>query len=223
MTRNGQFDHEVAPDSTMAIFCSNLSLGLHAAAQPLTVLQASLDNSLTNRMSKSDLKRLVEESALEVKRVCSLFSQLQELVTIERIGPELFETHIVPVLAEVTAGAIWLFEESAMVLSSVVQDIRQPVLMDRARTLQVLSSVLLVAHGMACPRDTVEMIACENSADTVQVVVRNLNSRFEVMDAEKRMCMVLAEASIRSQKGKLSWSLNPFNVQIELERAPLTN
>jgi hypothetical protein len=174
-------------------------------------------------MSKGDLKRLTEESALEVKRVCLFFSQLKELVTIERIRPELSETHIVPVLAEVTAGAIYLFEESEMVLNSVVPDIRRPVLMDKARTLQVLSSVLLVAHGMACPRDTVEMVACENSADTIQVVVRNLNSRFEVMDAEKRMCMVLAEASIRSQEGKLTWNLKPFSVQIELKRAPIAN
>jgi hypothetical protein len=33
--------------------------------------------------------------------------------------------------------------------------------------------------------------------------------------------MAFAEANIRSQQAEFSWSLQPFSVQIELQRAPL--
>jgi hypothetical protein len=41
------------------------------------------------------------------------------------------------------------------------------------------------------------------------------------MSAEQSLNMALAEANIRSQQASLSWSLQPFNVQIELQGVPL--
>jgi hypothetical protein len=43
------------------------------------------------------------------------------------------------------------------------------------------------------------------------------------MDTEASLSMALAEANIRSQQGNLSWSLQPFGVQIELQKAPFAH
>jgi hypothetical protein len=220
MNSVSEFEGSTAPGSANAAFCSNLSLGLHAASQPLAILRASLDSSLTDRMSKAELRQLAASSALEVERVCARLTFLKELVNTESIRSDLTATPFLPLLGYVIDGAIRLFEASEMTLSSVAPKFCQPVLIDRAKTLQVLSSVLLVAHEMSSPRDSVEIITSSDSPKIVQVIVRNLNSIVDTLDVGRHLIMILAEANIRSQQGNLSWRLSPFSVKIELKKAP---
>jgi hypothetical protein len=126
---------------------------------------------------------------------------------------------ILPILDHVTGGVNLLFEQDGIFLTSKVDDSCQPVLINRARTLQALSSVLLIAHGVSGFRDTVELIASPSISHGVQIIVRNVNSCIDAMKAEANLGMALAEANIRSQHAKLSWSLRPFIVQIELDGA----
>jgi hypothetical protein len=199
--------------------CMNLSQGMHAAAQPLAILRASLDNSQLDQMSTEELRELAASSAVEVERVCTLFSCLQQLVSTESIKPHLSEAPILPLLAHAADGVMLLFEDDGMSLSSIVADTCQPVLINEARTLQALSNVLLVAHAVSSPKDTVEMIASSSSANAVRVVVRNSRAYVGAMKAEQSLSLALAESNMRSQQASLSWSLQPFSVQIELQGA----
>jgi hypothetical protein len=209
--------------SASETFCRNLSQGIHAAAQPLAILRASLDNSYTDRMSTEELRELAANSTLEVERVCTLFSCLQQFVSIESIKPQLSEEPISPLLANLVDGVKLLFEEDGMFLNSMVPDTCKPVLINRARTLQALSSALLVAHAVSRPQETVELIASPSSTDAVLVVVRNMHSNVDALNAEQSLSMALAEANMRSQQASFCWNLQPFNVQIELPRAPLAH
>jgi len=211
------------PISVSETFCLNLSQGIHAAAQPLTILRASLDSSHTDHMNAEELRELVVSSAIEVERVCTLFSCLQQIVSTERIKPSLSEMPLLPLLTHAIDGVRLLFEKDEMFLNSTAPDTCGSVLVNRARTLQALSSVLLLAHVVSHPQDTVEVIASVSSPNTVRVVVRNVRSYVDAMDAEQNLNMALAEASIRSQQASLSWTLQPFNVQIELQRASLVH
>lgn len=211
------------PKSTSETLCFNLSQCLHATAQPLAILRASLGNSRVDQMSIEELRELAASSAVEVERVCTLFNCLQQLVSTESTKPLLSETPILPLLAHVADGVNLLFEEDGIFLRSTLSDGCHPVLINRARTLQALSTVLLIAHAVSRPRDTVELIASSPSADAVRVVVRNLTSHVDVMNAETRLSMAFAEANIRSQQADFSWSLHPFSVQIDLHGAPLVH
>ena len=97
-----------------------------------------------------------------------------------------------------------------------------PVQIDNNRTQQALSSVLLVAHAVSRAPDTVELVVSP-AATGVRVVVRNLNSQVGAVTSEARLGMAIAEASIRSPRGAFSWSLMPFNVQIELPTVHLAH
>jgi signal transduction histidine kinase len=172
-------------------------------------------------MSIEELRELVASSAVETQRLCTHFSCLQQLVSTESVKPHLSETPILPLLEHVADGVNLLFEEDGIFLRSIVSDTCQPVFIDRARTLQALSTVLLIAHAVSHPQDTVELIASSSSSNAVRVVVRNLASYVGAMNAEASLSMAFAEANIRSQQAEFSWSLQPFSVQIELQRAPL--
>ena len=200
-------------------FCSNLSQVIHAAAQPLTVLRFSLDKVRTDRMNIGELRELAASSAVEVERVCALFSCLQQFVITESIQPHLVATQLLPLLAIATDGVNLLFEKDGMFLRLTMPDVCEAVLIDTARTLQALSSVLLTAYGVSRTNDTVELIA-SSSPSAIQVVVRNANSYVDPLSAEASLSMALAEASIRSQQGRVTWSLQPFIAQIDLHKAP---
>ena len=207
--------------STSEILCSNLSQGLHAAAQPLTILRASLSNPDIDRMSGGELRELAANSAAEVERVCKLFEYLRELVHAENTKPRVSSTPILPLLSEVVSGVTLLYAESGIVLNSIAPGTCQPVFIDRARTLQALSSVLLIACGVSQAHDTVEVVVTSPTLNTVQIVVQNLNSRIESISSGARLDMALAETNIRSQQANFTWSLEPFSVRFELPSAPI--
>jgi hypothetical protein len=208
-----------AQEAARPVFWSNLSRGIHAAAQPLTILRASLGKEQTDRMSLIELRELAASSAREVERVCIYFSFLQQFVISESVKPQLSPMPIEPLVAYATDGVKLLFGRDGMFLTSMVEDGCQPVLVNRARTLQALSSVLLVAHGVSQVQDTIEVIASSSSPHGVKIIVRNANSQIETINEEARLSMALAEANMRSQHARLSWSLKPFSVQIELHEA----
>jgi hypothetical protein len=102
-------------------------------------------------------------------------------------------------------------KEAGISLSSKVSDTRQTVLIDSSGTRQADSSA----------KHIVEWIA--SSSSVFQVVVRNLNSYADAMNAEASLGTAIAEANLRSQQSSFSCSLEPFNVRIELEEAPIVH
>jgi hypothetical protein len=196
------------------MFCRSLSEGLHAAAQPLTILLAGLQTPCVDEMSRAELTDLVSSSAHEVVRVCALFTYLQDLVSTESVEPELLATPLLPLLAHAIEGVDLLFRESGIFLRSTVPDAGEVIPISSKRTLAALSSVLLVAHAVSHVGDTVEVIVTVDSPDSVQVVLRNKNAHPEGLNSEEGLSMALAEANVRSQRASLSWSLEPFSVLV---------
>jgi hypothetical protein len=201
------------------MLCSNVAQGIHAVAQPLAVLLASLSKDYTNRMNCDQLRELTASSAAEVKRACTLFSYLQQLVLAESIKPQLSPIPLLPLLAYAADGVNLLFQQNGICLRSVLPDTSPPVLIHRARTLEALSRVLLIVHGLSRAQDTVELLVSA-SLSRVQIVIQNLGLSVDMINAETRLSMAVAEANMRSQQGGLSLILQPFTVCIELPRAP---
>ena len=154
--------------------------------------------------------------------MCASFSCLQQLVITESIKPEVSPTAILPLLAYAANGVNLLFQQDGIALSSVVPDTCPPVLINRARTLQALSTVLLVVHRLSGAQDMVELIA-SSSANAVQIIVRNLRLSVTVIDAEASLSIAVAEANMRSQQAGLSLSLQPFTLRMDLPIAPFAS
>ena len=208
-----------APGSAFATLCSNMSQGLHAAAQPLSILRASLGGGLADRLNIEELRELTASSAVEVERVCRIFSLLQHLLSAESTKPLLTATPILPLLADATEGVIRMFEEGGMSIGTEVAEACPLALINGTKTLQALSCILLAAYAVSRAGDTIELIS-SSSPDTVQVIVRNLDSEVDAVAAEVRLSMALAEANIRCQRGILTWIPRPFSAQIEFQTAP---
>ena len=222
MTSDRGFSEPSTPSPALETLCSNLSQGIHAAAQPLTILLASLSKAHTDRMSAEELRELTASSSEEVQRVCTLFSYLQELVVAESIKPKLSATAIPPLLGSAVEGVQLLFQQQGIILSSTVSATCPLVLINGPRTLRALSSVLLTVHALSSAGNQVEMIA-STSAQGMQIVIRNLNLSLASTSAEARLSMAAAEANIRSQQAGFVFTQRPFHVLIDLPKAPLVH
>jgi hypothetical protein len=215
MTNQTESGDSAALRSSSEILCSNLSKGLHAAAQPLTILRAGLGIGLASPLSFAELRELAASSYIEVERVCGLFDYLQQLVIVASSKPSLKAAPILRLVADAADGVYVLFENGGLTLSSTMPDTFDPVLIDKVRTLRALSSVLLIVHGLSRARDTVELIVSSSPPKSIRIVVRNLNLYLDELSEEASLGMALAEANIRSQQAGFSWELRPFSVQIE--------
>jgi len=211
-----------SPGSVLATLCSNLSYGFHAAAQPLAILRAGLDVELIDRLNLDELRVVATSSAAEIERICNIFRLLQLLVSAECVKPHLTATALLPLLADASEGVSLLFENGRVSLRTEFARSCQPVLINGSKILQAVSSILLVAYGAARPGDTVRLTS-SSSLNTVRVAITNLDYGSDTLEAEAELSMALVKANIRSQKGNLTWSLRPFNVQFELQAVPFAH
>ena len=107
-----------------------------------------------------------------------------------------------------------------MQLKLIAEEALPPVRVDRQRTRQALSSILLIAHSLSTTGDHLEMIASA-VPNGVQVTVRNQNSAPKSLSGESNLGLAVAEMNIRSQGGELSLELQPFAVTVRLPAAIL--
>ena len=203
---------------------SHLALGLHAAAQPLTVLLASLTDPHTDAMQARELRELVDSSGAEVERVCRLFYYLQQLLLVESVPPVIALAQILPIVQQVMEGVQLLFEQDGIQLRLVLCSACPPLPVDRARVMQALFDVLQVAHKVSRKGDTVELNLSRVGERALRIVVqadpRRLANDPEPDEGELRLSMAVAEANICCQQGTCSWSLRPFHVDMQLQQLP---
>ena len=218
MIEKSRVGETTASETSTEYFCSNLSLGLHAVAQPLTIVRASLVKSYTNRMTREELQELTGTLAFEVERVCALFSCLQQLVHIESTKPHLSALPILPLLTYAAEGVDLIYNKSDMLLSSVLPDSCETIVANRERTIEALSGILLIAHSLSHSKETVELIVSP-SLKTVRVVVQNVNTQVSALNAQASLNLAVAGANIRSLGATLSWSFQPFRVEMDFQKA----
>jgi len=210
---------KVAPDSD--VFYSNLSHAMHAAAQALTVLQLSHSPERVRQMRREQLISLASSSSEEIERLCVALGYMQQFLAIQRSSPKLASVELPDLIADAIGGVELLFQDAGISLVSRVPTTCDPVLINAAKVSQALGALLLVAYGIAKPNDTVELtVSC--LVDTVEIEVRKIGIGSGAINADMSLRIGMAEANIRSQKGFLSYHLEPFCAKIELRKAGLS-
>jgi hypothetical protein len=196
-------------------FCVNLAMVMHAIAQPLTILSLSFNQSLARKMKTDELHSLVLDSTKEVERLCTLFGYMQGFIIAESTEPNFSEQDVGLMLGHVAEGLALFFQEASLYLRVEIPDVNKIVLVDQMRMYQALSRILLVAHGLSIPKDTIELVGSSTSHG-VRVTIRNMNA-FNALDKDAALKMALAGVNIERQGGQLTWTAEPFDALIEFQ------
>jgi len=205
----------VVKDDELGRLCAYMSQGLHALAQPLTIVRSALAALSAPGVTAVDRQRYLELSSQHVERTCSLFECLQDLVIASQIEADCGPVELSEVLAEVVEE-----QKAALEISGVVLRIDTPtglpsVQGDTARTLQALGATLKIAASASSPGDLVELLGTARNG-FVELVLQTKRVRGRPLNSPERLSLALAEANIRSQQGQYVCVEDPLRVFIAL-------
>jgi len=168
-------------------------------------------------MNIDELRLLTASSAVEVQRVCTLFSSLQQMVMAECIKPQLSLLPVLPLLSYVAEGVELLFQQSHIPFHCTLPENCPHAFVHASRTTQALSRILLVVHGLSYGGGAVELTA-SSSTSAVHVAISSHETCVTAISAESSLSLAVAETNMRSQGAGYSMTLQPFSVRIDLPR-----
>ena len=209
----------VVKDDETGRLCASMSQGLHALAQPLTIVRSALAALSAPGVTAVDRRRYLELSSQHVERTCSLFECLQDLVIASQIEADCGLVELSEVLAEVVEEQKAALEASGVALRIDTPTALPSVQGDTARTLQALSAALKVAASASSPGNLVELLVTVRNG-FVELILQTRPVHGRPLNSSERLSLALAEANIRSQQGKYDCVEDPLRVFIAL---PLPN
>lgn len=194
-------------------FCSDLADGLHAMAQPLTILRSSTEALKLG--PAIDQQRYLEISARQVERTCWLFSCLQDLVSAQRSEPACKVFDLWELVGASVEGHRKRLAAIGIGLALTETDFATRIRGDAERTGQAVDAVFRSAGAVSSRGDVLEM-GVHHRNGFVEVRLENNRSHGKCSNATDRFGLAVAEANILSQQGRYSFVADPFSVSLML-------
>ena len=198
-----------------ARFLANMSEGLHALAQPLTILRSSVAASAMPGVDALKQRRYLDLSCQQIERSCCLFEFLQDFVIASQIEADCVPIELADLLAAAAKSQHAALEILGVELRVVTPGGIPKVLGDVARTLQALSAILKFAVSVSAATDVVELLVSTRGG-YVDLIIRNDRAHGRTLNSSERLSLSLAEAHILSQQGEYECAEDPFCTRLSL-------
>lgn len=212
------------PSADIVSLCAGLHDGMHAMAQPLTLLRSYFHLVQTDGGLRSQL--LLDDAAAGVEQLCSLFQIMQELVHVQSAVAQMSPVPFCLVLASLLEDAEVVFAGTGLQL-----DLREGLLsegrlvgealrvkVDAKRTRQALISMLHVAR-QGVGRGSAVSCSLALAAGFVEVRLEReeaLGRSSEQLDEVARLQLALANAYMVSQQAVFRVERSPLRLSIGL-------
>jgi signal transduction histidine kinase len=202
-------------DAPSAKFHQDLANGLHAMAQPLTMLRAAIEVLALPQSAGIDRQRYLEISAGAVERTCKVFAHLQDLVTVSAVAADRMRFNLWEVIAPLIEDRRKLLELSGVAVAAVGNESWVPVVGDADRTEQALAAALEIAGDLASKGDVIQLSGTV-AEGRLELRLENTRCHGRRVDSVAKLRMALAEANIVSQGGTYKVAEDPFRVYLAL-------
>ena len=196
-----------------ALFFAHMTEGLHAMAQPLTILRSSVPALAAADVSPAKQQRYLELSVRQVHRACTLFECLQDLMIAGQT-----QADCTPVDLSAMVAAVAEDHKEALLELGIELRVQLPgdlpmALGDDTRTRQAISAGLTVAALVSASGDVIHMAAtpCHQRVELILQVDRVHGVRLE---SHERLNLRLAQTNMLSQQGDYECIEDPFRVRL---------
>lgn len=193
--------------------CADLNNGLHAMAQPLTVLRAAIEMLSLPRDMAIDRERYLETAAVQIGRTCALFLSVQDLVSARLVAPSCMRLDLRELTAPLIEHQRLSFEALGIGIAVRRGASWLPVWGDAERTEQAVTAALRTAAQVSSRGDVIELIAAPECG-FMQLTLLNTRSHGERVSSSDRLELSLAEVNILSQRGRYAFADDPFRVSL---------
>lgn len=207
-------DPEVAY-SDRTRFYADLATGLHAMAQPLTILRSAIEVLVLPQSRSIDQRRYLEISARQVARTCGMFASLQDLVTAQMIEAQRAHFNLWEMLTPLIEDQRRLLLAAGVGIAVASAERSASICGDAERTEQALVALLNLAASISSRGDVIELRATHANS-FVELTLENTRCHGKRMDSSQRLSLSVAEANILSQHGRYALIEDPFRVSLAL-------
>lgn len=196
-------------------FYADLADGLHAMAQPLTILRSAIAMLSLSSEAEMPRHRCLDISVRQIDRACGLFESLQNLVfsKLEPATPVSMDLWgLLPRIIEDQAPALQELGVAIVAMNSVSLP---PIWGDPHRTEQAISAVFKIVQSISSRGDTFE-ISASQSGDFVELAITGTQNHPRSLNSSERLYIAVAKANTMSQQGRCHFADEPFCVTIAL-------
>lgn len=208
------------PPSELDVFRRQVNDGLHAMAQPLTVLRSAV--AMLSRPQIAEATRLdyLELASAEMERTCRLFADLSGLIAAASSEAVQSQFDLWSLLAPLIDACEAMLREIPAEIRLSAPGLRATILGDAERTEQALSAVTMVMIAAAAPGDLVQVeTTCRDGF--LRLAFRNERSSHRQVSSADRLKLSVARASVLSQQGTFTFSEHPLLVTVALRLQPV--
>ncbi|MGB6688220.1 MAG: hypothetical protein WBE76_10295 [Terracidiphilus sp.] len=202
-----------APGDDHARFCAEVANGLHALAQPLSILRAAME--MIPVSEKTARRRYLDVAEQQMDRTSRLFSSLQYLVASELEPANCTHFDLWELLAPIVEDRKHSSRSLGIAIAASKPDLPQPVFADAGRTQQAIAALLDTAISNSSPGDRIELKTSQ-SGGFVELTVTGADNEARRMSSTDRLNLSVANRNILSQKGAFDLCEEPFCVSFTL-------
>jgi len=197
-----------------ARLCEDFAFTLHAMAQPLTVLRGALGALSLQGASASDANRYVELSNAQVERLCSLMSGMSMLLDGHQTEAICAPTKLEELIAAATETGDGDLRRFSLRISVPKVDHTIQILADPARAEDAIGAVLAAISTASTHGDEI-YLTVELRDGFADVIVHAMRANEAKLTSIDRLRLMVAEASVRSQRGVFEFSPDPLRVSLK--------
>jgi hypothetical protein len=205
---------DAASPATPALY-AELANGLHAMAQPLTVLRGAMGALILAKGVAPGFERYLEMSSTQVERLCDILGSLRGLLDAAQFDAQSTEFDLAAVVVLVLDELEPVLQGSGARMPARRPDRPIAVIGDAGRAETALRVCLQIAASISAPGDAVEVKwHCDKAF--AGVVVEHQRKRGARLSSNDRLSLALAEAAVRSQRGLFACIQDPFQVTLRI-------
>jgi signal transduction histidine kinase len=195
---------------------SELADGLHAMAQPLTIVRGALCALTLHQDLPPASQRYLDMSSAQLDRLCDQMSCLRSLLetaqfNVNCVTVELWQL-IGPILEDLDAA---LRKSEVRIATANPQHSAIHAIADPARTEQALRTALNTAISIASRGDVILLDVLPRDG-FIEIAIRNMNPHGKSLGSSDRLSLSLVKASIQSQQGIYECAEDPLRVSLKL-------
>lgn len=196
-------------------FRAEMADGLHALAQPLTILRSAIAMLAMAQENGAGSKRYVDMSVKQVERTCQFFSSVQELLSARMTTAEQEAIDIRSLLSQAIEERSQTLDELGIRLVVALPEYPCTVSADRQRTEKAISAAFEAAVSASRSGDVIKVDAF-SSGEFLELSFESTGKLDNSLKSFDRLKLSVARANILSQQGVYQFTQEPFCILLAL-------
>jgi hypothetical protein len=210
-----ELPEDIARVDEPARFYVELANGLHAMAQPLTILRGALGALTFRDAAAIDRGHYHDMSTRQVERMCELMSRMQHLLIARQFEPVCSKTELWDLLAPILEAQESVARELGVSIKVARPHQAIALFVDAERTEQALQFALEVAASVSSPGEVIHFSVVPRDG-FAEVILQNGNCHGKRLSSFDRLSLSVVEENIRSQQGRYEFAEDPFRILLAL-------